>query len=86
MSSQLRDQIIENYEQRKSKPDIGHLCDADYQSIKNWRWDSNITGNFDQYLTTQGWNDEKFLAKQFQRILPNVLDTIYSPNEYLVWT
>lgn len=65
---------------------MGHLCDADYNVIKNWRWDSNITGNYDEFLTSQGWNDEKFLAKQFQRILPNVLDNIYTPDKFLVNT
>lgn len=65
---------------------MGHLCDADYNIIKNWRWESNITGNYDEYLTVQGWNDEKFLAKQFQRILPNVLDNVYSSDKFLVNT
>lgn len=81
---QLRDQIIENYEQRRTKPDVGYLCDADYNIIKNWRWDSNITGNYDEFLTVQGWNDEKFLAKQYQRILPNVLENVHSSDKFLV--
>uniref|UniRef100_A0A6B2E6E2 Multiple inositol polyphosphate phosphatase 1 n=1 Tax=Phlebotomus kandelakii TaxID=1109342 RepID=A0A6B2E6E2_9DIPT len=79
----LRDQIIENYEKRRSKPDMGALCDADYHAIKNWRWDSNLTGNFDNFLTVQGWNDLKFLAKHYQRILPNLLPNIYTSDKYL---
>lgn len=63
---------------------MGHLCETDYSLIKNWRWDGNITGNYDEFLTVQGWMDEKFLAKQYQRILPNVLEVIYSPDKYLV--
>lgn len=81
---QLRDQIIENYELRRTKPDTGHLCEPDYNIIKNWRYDSNITGDYDEFLTVQGWNDQKFLAKQYQRILPNVLETIYSADKFLV--
>lgn len=81
---QLRDQIIENYEQRRTKPDSGALCNADYQSIKNWRWDTNITGDHDEFLTVQGWNDLKYLAKNYQRILPNVLENVYSPDMFLV--
>lgn len=79
----LRDQVIENYELRRTKPDVGHLCDADYGVIKNWRWDSNITGNYNEFLTVQGYNDEKFLAKNFQRILPNVLENVYSADKFL---
>ncbi|XP_059613076.1 multiple inositol polyphosphate phosphatase 1-like [Phlebotomus argentipes] len=79
----LRDQIIENYEKRRSKPDTGALCDADYQTIKNWRWDSNLTGNFDNYLTVQGWNDLKLLAQHYQRIFPNLLPNIYTQDKYL---
>lgn len=76
--------MIENYELRRTKPDVGHLCDADYGVIKNWRWDSNITGNYNEFLTVQGYNDEKFLAKNFQRILPNVLENVYSADKFLV--
>lgn len=81
---QIRDQVIENYEQRKTKPDMGALCDADYQSLKNWRWDSNVTGDYNEFLTVQGWNDLKFMAKHYQRILPNVLENIYTPEKFLV--
>ncbi|GAB0089857.1 Multiple inositol polyphosphate phosphatase 1 [Sergentomyia squamirostris] len=79
----LRDQIIENYELRRTKPDMGALCDADYQAIKNWRWDTNLTGNYDNALTVQGWNDLKLLASHYQRILPNVLPNIYTPDKYM---
>ncbi|XP_055690989.1 multiple inositol polyphosphate phosphatase 1-like [Lutzomyia longipalpis] len=79
----LRDQIIDNYEKRRSKPDTGALCDADYHGIKNWRWDSNLTGNFDNFLTSQGWEDLVLLAKHYQRILPNVLPNIYTSDKYL---
>uniref|UniRef100_A0A1B0DD06 Multiple inositol polyphosphate phosphatase 1 n=1 Tax=Phlebotomus papatasi TaxID=29031 RepID=A0A1B0DD06_PHLPP len=78
----IRDQIIDNYEKRRSKPDQGALCDADYNGIKNWRWNVNLTGEYDNFLTAQGWNDLKFLAKHYQRSLPNVLPNIYTPDKY----
>lgn len=52
-SFQLRDEVIDNYEKRRTKPDYGALCDEDLEILKNWHWNPNITGDYAEYLTTQ---------------------------------
>lgn len=50
---QLRDEVIDNYEKRKTKPDHGALCDEDIEILKNWHWNPNITGDYAEFLTAQ---------------------------------
>lgn len=35
----LKDEIIENYEKRHSKPAIGAMCEKDLDLLRNWKWD-----------------------------------------------
>lgn len=50
---QLRDEVINNYVKRHSKPDVGALCEGDLELLKHWRWDRNITADYGEYLTVQ---------------------------------
>uniref|UniRef100_A0A336LK28 Multiple inositol polyphosphate phosphatase 1 n=1 Tax=Culicoides sonorensis TaxID=179676 RepID=A0A336LK28_CULSO len=79
----LRDEILDNYDTRRSKPDTGALCEGDLAGFRNWEWDSNITANYDQYLVWQGWEDLKFLAKSFQKRFPQVMGNYYEREKYL---
>ncbi|CAD7082628.1 unnamed protein product [Hermetia illucens] len=81
----LRDQIIENYEVKKSAPAKGALCDQDLQLIKNWEVDKNITKDKDEYLTVQGWNDAKGLAEDYKKVYPELLGREYDPNKFLFY-
>lgn len=80
--SDLRDEVIDNYEKRRTKPDFGALCSEDIEILKHWNWNPNITGDYAQYLTTQGWQDLLFLAKNYQGVFQNVLENIYTPEKY----
>lgn len=59
------------------------MCDEDLEIIKNWKWNANITSDYASFLTTQGWTDMKYIALNYQRIFPNVLENIYSPEKFL---
>lgn len=78
----LRDEILDNYDVRRSKPDRGALCDGDLAGFRNWEWDHNITAEYDQYLVWQGWEDLRFLAKSFQRRFPQILGNYYEREKY----
>ncbi|XP_037908687.1 multiple inositol polyphosphate phosphatase 1-like [Hermetia illucens] len=78
----LREEIIKNYEVRRTKPTTGALCVEDIQLLKSWFFDKNITRDHHDYLTVQGWNDLKYLAKNYQRIFPEVLTPLYSTEKF----
>lgn len=79
----LRDEIVKNYNVRRTKPDRGALCTNDISLLQDWRWDYNITPQFEEYLTTQGWNNMKVLAISYQHALPRLLENIYTPDKFL---
>lgn len=79
----IRDKIIKNYEERKSGPMIGGLCPADKSLLKMWKLNKNITENYASFLTFQGWQDMKFLAKNYQRNFENILDKQYDETKFL---
>lgn len=68
--------------ERRTKPDVGPLCDEDLELLRYWKFDGNITDDKANILTTQGWEDIKFLAIHFQSAFPNLLENIYSPPKY----
>lgn len=35
---ELRDEIIDNYEKRHTKPAIGAMCEDDLDLLKRWDW------------------------------------------------
>lgn len=78
----LRDEILANYEERRSKPDRGALCEGDLAGFRNWEWDHNITAQYDQYLVWQGWEDLRFLARSYQRRFPDVIGNYYEREKY----
>ncbi|XP_058461709.1 multiple inositol polyphosphate phosphatase 1 [Malaya genurostris] len=79
----LRDSILDNYESRRTAPDSGRMCSDDLELLREWRWDSNITVNYESFLTTQGWNELKFLAKREQDRFYEVMSSQYSKEHYL---
>lgn len=81
--SNERDEIIKNYEVRRTKPDRGPLCIQDLDLLRAWRWDYNISVQHAEHLTTQGWNDLKFLALHYRHSFSRLLKTVYQPNEFL---
>lgn len=80
---EVRDQILNNYNTRKTKPDTGALCDRDLEQFEEWKWDDNVTELYDQFLTTQGWNDLKFLGIHYQKIFYDLIGSVYNSQEFL---
>ncbi|XP_058829522.1 multiple inositol polyphosphate phosphatase 1 [Topomyia yanbarensis] len=79
----LRDSILDNYDVRRTAPDVGRMCADDLELLRNWRWDSNITVDYGSFLTLQGWNDLKFLAKREQDRYYEVMSGQYTKEHYL---
>lgn len=79
----LRDSILDNYDVRRTRPDVGRMCPDDLELLRNWRWDSNITTDYESFLTVQGWNDLKFLAKREQDRFYEVFNGPYVRENYL---
>lgn len=50
---QLKTEVIDNYEKRRSKPDVGGLCEGDLDLLKGWQWNRNVTEQYDEFLTVQ---------------------------------
>lgn len=79
----LRDEIIENYDMRRTKPDKGALCDSDLAGFRNWQFDKNITEQYDQFLTPQGWEDLHFMGIHYKRIYPKIFTDDYDKQRFL---
>ncbi|XP_024947003.1 multiple inositol polyphosphate phosphatase 1 isoform X3 [Cephus cinctus] len=65
----LRDQIIYNHEIRG----FGNLCDKDLKNLQSWNSIQNLTEDMAQYLTVQGEEDLKLLARRLQTNFPELL-------------
>lgn len=58
------------------------MCENDLELLKRWRWNRNITGDFTEFLTVQGWNELKFLAIRYQRSFPSIMENIYDHEKF----
>ncbi|XP_017087639.2 multiple inositol polyphosphate phosphatase 1 isoform X1 [Drosophila bipectinata] len=80
--AELRDLIVKNYRVLKTKPDRDPLCQTDLIALQMWKWNSSITGDMEEYLTAQGYDDLRGTAKLYQRYYPNVLPKEYNDTYY----
>ncbi|XP_031619129.1 multiple inositol polyphosphate phosphatase 1-like [Contarinia nasturtii] len=78
----LRDKIIENYK-KNTQPKYGAMCDRDLILLKKWKWNRNITTEYDEHLTVQGWNEVKYIAQRFKELFPTIFKTSYDKERYL---
>lgn len=76
-NERIHSEILSFYEQGRTS-----LCASDFESIKNWRFDPDITFENVQHLTSAGWNEFQGLAQRYQAAFPSILPSIYSPNDY----
>ncbi|XP_053687588.1 multiple inositol polyphosphate phosphatase 1-like [Sabethes cyaneus] len=79
--SGLRDSILENIE--LSKVDSHTICPSYLKRLETWQWNSSITLDRESYLTEQGWNDLKSLAKRMKKRFPKIFSKRYSQANYL---
>ncbi|XP_054734223.1 multiple inositol polyphosphate phosphatase 1 [Anastrepha obliqua] len=78
----LRDEIVKNYRVRRTKPDTNALCQEDLSLLATWRWNTSITVDQEQFLTSQGYEDLKGTAKTYQRYYGDVLTKDYNNTYY----
>jgi multiple inositol-polyphosphate phosphatase / 2,3-bisphosphoglycerate 3-phosphatase len=50
--------------------------------LKRWKFDTNLTSQFANYLTVQGWNDLKYMAIDYQKTFQNVIDHDYRRDKF----
>lgn len=81
---QLRDSIVKNYRELGKKPTTDALCSEDLLALQFWKWNSSITVDVEQHLTSQGYQDLRGTAKRYQEYYPSVLPKIYNNTYYLV--
>ncbi|KAH8302089.1 hypothetical protein KR044_002692 [Drosophila immigrans] len=79
----LRDLIVKNYRVLRTKPDTDALCTEDLFGLQMWKWNTSITVDIEEHLTTQGYEDLRGTAKLYQRYFPNVLPNKYNNTYYL---
>lgn len=76
--------VLQNYGAARRDKQPGQLCTQDLEALRNWYWDNNITAQYENFLTVQGWNDLKFLGLDYQRSFGNVIDLVYTKNRFKV--
>lgn len=74
----LQRQILTNYNEGRTS-----LCASDFDLIRNWRINPNMTTEMAEYLSPSGWNEMKALAQRFQAAFPTILSSTYSFSDYL---
>ncbi|XP_050298334.1 multiple inositol polyphosphate phosphatase 1 [Anthonomus grandis grandis] len=78
----LRADLVRNYEEKKSYPAIGKLCFDDYNLLRRWRWNDNITEDKAASLTQQGINELRLIARRYKAKFPQLLNQPYSDQTY----
>ena len=61
---------------------MNQLCSDDLEHLKQWRFDQNLTADFADFLTVQGWNDLKYMAIDFQRTFQTLIEPRYSRDKF----
>lgn len=78
----VKEEIVGNYEQRKSYPNVGKLCYDDYNLLRRWRWNDSITEDRAASLTQQGIDELKLLARRYKSKFPQLFNQPYSDQTY----
>ncbi|XP_066140540.1 multiple inositol polyphosphate phosphatase 1 [Euwallacea fornicatus] len=79
---QLKDEIVRNYEERKSYPNEGKLCFDDYNLLRRWRWNDSVTEERAASLTQQGVDELKLLARRYKSKFPQIFNQPYNDKAY----
>lgn len=73
----LHTQILTNYNQGRTS-----LCASDFELLKNWQFNPNVTMETVGDLSLSGWKEMEGMAKRFQHAFPTILPSTYSPDDY----
>ncbi|XP_037932049.1 multiple inositol polyphosphate phosphatase 1-like, partial [Teleopsis dalmanni] len=80
---ELRDSIVKNYRVFKTKPATNALCQEDLIALQMWKWNTSITPDQENYLTSQGYEDLRGTSKLYQKYYPEILTKPYNKSVYL---
>lgn len=59
------------------------MCRQDFELLRNWIRDPNITVEIESMNTEAGWHSLNNIGRRFQQRFPEVLDSTYSQERYL---
>lgn len=75
--TEIHRQILSNYNQGRTS-----LCASDFELLRNWQFDPNITIENAGHLAESGWIEIEEIAQRYQAAFPSILSSTYSPNDY----
>lgn len=58
------------------------MCAGDFNLVRDWSPDANITVDTADLLTVSGWDIMKGVAQRYQQVFPTLLPTTYSRANY----
>ena len=61
----------------------GTLCPQDFELIREWKLDPNLTESIGEYLTLAGWIELENIASRYQNAFPTLLPSTYDRSAYL---
>lgn len=61
---------------------MNQLCSDDLEQLKQWKFDQNLTSEYAEFLTVQGWNDLKYMAIDYQRTFQNLIEPRYTKEKF----
>lgn len=70
--------LVANYQAGRTS-----LCASDFNLIRDWIPDPNITVENADLLTLSGWNIMKGIAQRYQELFPTLLPNNYSRANYV---
>lgn len=78
----MREAILEHFKRYDRDRHLNQLCSDDLELIRRWSFDKNLTADYANYLTVQGWNDLKYMAIDFQRSFQDLIEPRYSKEKF----
>jgi multiple inositol-polyphosphate phosphatase / 2,3-bisphosphoglycerate 3-phosphatase len=78
----VRDGILEHFKRFDRDRHLNQLCADDLDLLKKWRFDQNLTRDYGDFLTVQGWNDLKYMAIDYQRTFQHLIEPRYASDKF----
>jgi len=79
---EVRDEVLQHFQRLDRDRHLNQLCADDLDQLRRWRFDTNLTATYENYLTVQGWNDLKYMGIDYQRTFQNVIEARYSREKF----
>lgn len=74
----LRNRVIVNYEAGRTQ-----LCQQDFENIRAWSINPNVTADRNSELVEAGWNELRGLGARFHAAFPSILPSSYNQSLFL---